>query len=67
MIDLALMERTSKHVIELSLCGLGQVAPMPLLGMMKTYEDEFRAHIVDGVCPAGVCPIGGEALSAAAD
>ncbi len=56
--DLPLMERTSKHIIELSLCGLGQVAPMPLLGMLKQYEAEFRAHIVDGVCPAGVCPIG---------
>jgi NADH:ubiquinone oxidoreductase subunit F (NADH-binding) len=56
--DLALMERTSKHIIELSLCGLGQVAPMPLLGMMKMYPEEFRAHIVDGVCPTGDCPIG---------
>jgi NADH:ubiquinone oxidoreductase subunit F (NADH-binding) len=65
--DLALIERTSKHIIELSLCGLGQVAPMPLLGMLKQYEAEFLAHIVDGVCPAGVCPIGGQALSAAAD
>jgi len=65
--DLALIERTSKHVIELSLCGLGQVAPMPLLGMLKQYESESLAHIEDGVCPAGVCPIGSQALSAAAD
>lgn len=65
--DLALIERTSKHIIELSLCGLGQVAPMPLLGMLKQYEAEFLAHIQDGVCPAGVCPIAGQALSAAAD
>ena len=57
MADLALLERTSKHIIELSLCGLGQVAPMPLLGMMKMYPDEFRAHIEDGVCPTGTCPI----------
>lgn len=55
--DLPLMERTSKHVIELSLCGLGQVAPAPLLGMMKMYPEEFRAHIVDGVCYTGDCPI----------
>jgi NADH:ubiquinone oxidoreductase subunit F (NADH-binding) len=46
--DLALMERTSKHVIELSLCGLGQVAPMPLLGMMQMYPDEFRDAILNG-------------------
>ena len=66
--DLALMERTSKHVIDLSLCGLGQVAPMPLLGMMQMYPEEFRAHIVDGVCPAGSCPIGApQALATAAD
>jgi NADH:ubiquinone oxidoreductase subunit F (NADH-binding) len=55
--DLALLQRTSKHVIELSLCGLGQVAPEPLLGMMKQYPEEFRAHAVDHVCPAGVCPM----------
>jgi NADH:ubiquinone oxidoreductase subunit F (NADH-binding) len=54
--DLGLMERTSKHIIELSLCGLGQVAPMPLLGMMKQFPEEFQAHI-DGVCPCGVCPV----------
>lgn len=55
--DLVLMKRTSKHVVELSLCGLGQVAPVPLMGMMERYEDEFRSHILDGVCPAGACPI----------
>jgi NADH-quinone oxidoreductase subunit F len=65
--DLPLIERTSKHVIELSLCGLGQVAPMPLLGMMKMYPDEFRTHIVDGVCEIGVCPTSGKDLAAAAD
>src|SRR3954464_11805014 len=55
--DLPLMERTSKHVIELSLCGLGQVAPMPLLGMMKMYPQEFRAHIVCRVLSTENCPI----------
>ncbi len=58
--DLPQLERTSKHIIELSLCGLGQVAPMPLLGMMKEFPEEFQAHI-DGVCPCGVCPISAEA------
>jgi NADH:ubiquinone oxidoreductase subunit F (NADH-binding) len=54
--DLPLMERTSKHIIELSLCGLGQVAPVPLLGMMKMFPDEFREHIVEGKCRCGICP-----------
>ncbi|MDQ2684051.1 MAG: hypothetical protein M3Y37_11045, partial [Chloroflexota bacterium] len=43
--DLALIRRTSKHVVELSLCGLGQVAPMPLLGMMDQYPEEWEAAV----------------------
>ena len=66
--DLPLMERTSKHIIELSLCGLGQVAPMPLLGMMKMYPQDFLDHIENDTCVAGVCPISSPSmLSAAAD
>jgi NADH:ubiquinone oxidoreductase subunit F (NADH-binding) len=66
--DLSLMERTSKHIIELSLCGLGQVAPMPLLGMMKMYPQDFLDHIERHVCAAGACPIATpETLATAAD
>jgi NADH:ubiquinone oxidoreductase subunit F (NADH-binding) len=54
--DLTLIERTSKHIIELSLCGLGQVAPVPLIGMMKMFPEEFREHVVDRTCRCGVCP-----------
>ncbi len=43
--DLQLLERSSKHIIELSLCGLGQVAPMPLLGFMSRYRAEFEALV----------------------
>jgi len=64
--DLALIQRTSKHIIELSLCGLGQVAPVPLIGMIQHYDEEFRRHIVDGYCPAGTCPISSGAPAAAA-
>ncbi len=66
--DLSLMERTSKHIIDLSLCGLGQVAPMPLLGMMKMYPQDFLDHIESHVCAVGACPISGPvALPTAAD
>ncbi|MCC7022181.1 MAG: NADH-quinone oxidoreductase subunit F [Thermomicrobiales bacterium] len=64
--DLSLIERTSKHVIELSLCGLGQVAPMPLLGMMKMYPESFREHIEQHICEAGVCQLGEPATIAIA-
>jgi NADH:ubiquinone oxidoreductase subunit F (NADH-binding) len=61
--DLALIERTSKHIIDLSLCGLGQVAPMPLLGLLAQYRAEFEAHIKDHHCPTGTCPVGPPAAS----
>lgn len=55
--EIPLIEKTSQNVIDLSLCGLGQVAPMPLLGMMRAFPEEFAAHIEAGECPAGVCPM----------
>lgn len=57
MDDLTLIRRTSKHIIDLSLCGLGQVAPVPLIGMMDRFGDEFIQHIVDHTCTPGTCPI----------
>ncbi len=62
--DLDLIREASKYIIELSLCGLGQVAPMPLLGMMKAFPEEFDAHIREKRCPANVCPISEAALLA---
>ncbi len=38
-----------------SLCGLGQTAANPVLTTLKYYEDEYRAHIEEMTCPAGVC------------
>jgi NADH-quinone oxidoreductase subunit F len=42
-----------------SLCGLGQTAPNPILTTMRYFQDEYRAHIRDKRCPAGVCAIDG--------
>lgn len=42
--DMQLIESTSQHVMELSLCGLGQVAPAPLIGMMRAYPEDFEAR-----------------------
>ncbi len=59
MDDLTLMRRTSKHIIELSLCGLGQVAPVPLIGMMDQYPEDFEHAVKYGTVAAPV-----EALAA---
>jgi len=36
-------------------CGLGQAAAMAYRTSLPLFEDEYRAHVVDKVCPAGVC------------
>ena len=38
-----------------TLCGLGQAAPVPAVGAMNLFREEFEAHIIDHRCPAGFC------------
>ncbi len=53
--DLTLLEEVAIAVKEGSLCGLGKTAPNPVLSTLKHFREEYLAHIVDGVCPAGEC------------
>jgi len=53
--DLSLLEEVAVAVKDGSLCGLGKTAPNPVLSTLKHFRDEYLAHIVDGVCPAGEC------------
>ncbi|MHC4714732.1 MAG: NADH-ubiquinone oxidoreductase-F iron-sulfur binding region domain-containing protein, partial [Planctomycetota bacterium] len=53
--DLALLEEIAETVKLGSLCGLGQTAPNPVLTTLKYFGDEYRAHVEEGRCPAGVC------------
>ncbi len=55
--DLAQMESLASIVQRTSLCGLGQGAPNPIFSTLRYFRDEYLAHIVDRVCPAGVCTI----------
>ncbi len=55
--DLAQLERLAGIVQRMSLCGLGQGAPNPIFSTLRYFRDEYMAHIVDKVCPAGVCTI----------
>ena len=57
MEDLSQMERLGRMVQRTSLCGLGQGAPNPIFSTLRYFRDEYVAHVVDGVCPAGVCTI----------
>lgn len=53
--DLEKLHTLSETIKDTSLCGLGQTAPNPILSTLKFFEEEYRAHIVDKRCPAGVC------------
>jgi NADH-quinone oxidoreductase subunit F len=55
MKDLAHLEELGKAIQAGSLCGLGQSAPNPVLSTIRYFMDEYKAHILEGRCPAGVC------------
>jgi NADH:ubiquinone oxidoreductase subunit F (NADH-binding)/NAD-dependent dihydropyrimidine dehydrogenase PreA subunit len=55
MEDLDTLEGLAHMVKDMSLCGLGQTAPNPVLTTLRYFRDEYVAHIRDQKCPAGAC------------
>jgi NADH:ubiquinone oxidoreductase subunit F (NADH-binding)/(2Fe-2S) ferredoxin/NAD-dependent dihydropyrimidine dehydrogenase PreA subunit len=55
MEDLEMLRELAPMVKDASLCGLGQTAPNPVLTTLNYFLDEYRAHIEEKKCPAGVC------------
>ena len=53
--DIDKLEELCNYIKQNSLCGLGQTAPNPVLATLKFFREEYIAHVVDKVCPAGVC------------
>ena len=59
--DLEMLNQLCDLLKHTSLCGLGQSAPNPVVSTLKSFAEEYRAHIEDHKCPAGVCgaqPVG---------
>jgi NADH:ubiquinone oxidoreductase subunit F (NADH-binding) len=58
--DVEKMLQLSDLVIEHSICGLGQAAPLPIRNMMKIeeFKKELYEHIRSGYCRANVCSMG---------
>ncbi|NLF17684.1 MAG: 4Fe-4S binding protein, partial [Lentisphaerae bacterium] len=52
--DLERLEDLAWTVKRLSLCGLGQTAPNPVLSTLRHFREEYAAHLA-GRCPAGRC------------
>ena len=53
--DLELLRELAQACKDASLCGLGQTAANPILSTLCYFADEYKAHIEDKRCPAGVC------------
>jgi bidirectional [NiFe] hydrogenase diaphorase subunit len=59
--DMKMLEELCDLLKHTSLCGLGQSAPNPVVSTLRSFAGEYRAHIEDHKCPAGVCgaqPVG---------
>lgn len=53
--DIEYLESLAETIKALSLCGLGQTAPNPVLTTIRYFRHEYEAHIRDKKCPSGVC------------
>jgi len=53
--DLQKLEELALMIKNMSLCGLGQTAPNPLLTTLKYFRHEYEAHIIEKRCPAHAC------------
>jgi formate dehydrogenase beta subunit len=46
------------HALTLtSICGLGQVVPVPIRSVLTHFREELDDHLLRRRCPAGVCPM----------
>lgn len=53
--DVEELQRLGEAVSKLSLCGLGQTAPNPVLSTIRYFREEYEAHIRDKSCATKVC------------
>ncbi len=60
--DLDILEKFAAQLYELSNCGLGQTAGVPIRDILKHFRAEVEAHIRLKVCPTGVCPMSGQLI-----
>jgi NADH:ubiquinone oxidoreductase subunit F (NADH-binding)/NADH:ubiquinone oxidoreductase subunit E len=56
--DIQLVRDLAETMEQTSICGLGQFVPYPITTALKHFRDEVDAHVLQGVCPAGVCGMG---------
>jgi NADH:ubiquinone oxidoreductase subunit F (NADH-binding)/(2Fe-2S) ferredoxin len=55
---LAQLKRLSSAMKAASVCGLGSMAPDPVLTGLECFPQEFAEHVHDRKCSAGICEMG---------
>ena len=53
--DLDKLEEVANTVKNMSLCGLGKSAPLPVISTLKIFRKEYEEHIVDKKCKSHTC------------
>ncbi len=53
--DVEKLEELMPMIRSMSLCGLGQTAPNPVVTTLRYFRDEYEEHIRTRRCRAGVC------------
>ena len=57
--DIEMLDNIAAQLFELSNCGLGQTAGVPIRDILRHFRAEVEAHIKLKVCPTGVCSMSG--------
>jgi NADH:ubiquinone oxidoreductase subunit F (NADH-binding)/NADH:ubiquinone oxidoreductase subunit E len=54
---LAMIDDLSHVLVQTSLCGLGQMVPMPIRSVLTHFREDLDDHLRRRRCAAGVCPV----------
>jgi NADH:ubiquinone oxidoreductase subunit F (NADH-binding) len=53
--DREVLDELSSAMKLTSICGLGQVVPVPIASVLKHFPDVVEEHLANRTCPAGIC------------
>ncbi len=53
--DIELLLELADTISQTALCGLGKTAASPVVSTIKSFREEYEAHIYDKKCPSGNC------------
>ena len=53
--DIELLLELADTISSTALCGLGKTAALPVVSTIKSFREEYEAHITEKRCPAGGC------------